>query len=1023
MSRIHELTTALFLAILLVPTHPASSQDAFDDLELRAIGPAVMGGRIDALAVVTSQPGTVFVGTASGGLWRTTNMGTTWTPVFDDYETSSIGDVAVAASDPAMVWVGTGEPNNRQSSTLGNGVYKSEDGGERFTHVGLEATGHIGKVLIDPSRPSRVFVAALGNLWKANEERGVFRTLDAGRTWDKVLFVDADTGATTMAMDPINSDILYAATYQRRRTPWGFSGGGPGSGIHKSTDGGDTGSRLEHGLPDGPLGRIGLAVAPNAPRTVYALVEHTSEGGVYRSFDRGEHWEKVNSLNPRPMYYSKIFVDPSDAERVYVLGSSFHSSANGGRDFETHTEMTPTYDIGVHGDHHALWIDPSNGSHLVLGGDGGLYFSWDRARSFRKIDNLPLGQFYAVAVDLDRPYNIYGGAQDTHSWTGPSATRHQIGILNGDWVQTNFGDGMYQQADPEDPTIAYTESQGGNLVRLDRRTGDRKVIKPTPEEEGQRLRFHWTAPFAISRHDPESLYFGGNRLFVTRDRGESWTSSPDLTWSEDRDELPIMGSVPGENTLSRHDGVAAWGTISTISESPMTRGTVYVGTDDGRIQVTRDDGETWESVEDALSDFEPRRAKVSRVVASHHAAGRAYVSFDRHHLGDPSPYVFVTEDFGGSFRALTLPASAWWVNVVAEHPANGDLLFAGAETGLFLSFDRGESWQVVKGGLPTVPVDDLVIHPRDDDLIVATHGRSIYILDDLSPLAAFRGADTSLQLFTPRDAMVFLPWKHESYGGQAQFIGDNPTYGALVTYYLPSDTSDDAVTLVVKDSGGAVLRDLSAPGGKGFHRVSWDLRTKPVELSSPARGPIVPVGDYVLELTVSGETRTAPLSVRMDERLDINAAESRERYDFLVEANELRSKLNDAVQDTENLIADAAKLQALFSGEASGELVDALEGLDEALGEAARPIGGGRPSFRNPTLLTRVSRLTSELSGSEVTQGSLHGPTAAQRRQLGLLTARADEALAALEDVTRRSLAEVNRLLGERGPLRLGGAE
>ena len=632
-----------------------AAAQSFDDLRFRSIGPAVMGGRVDAIAVVESEPSTIYVGTASGGLWKTVNNGTTWTSIFDEYATSSIGDVVVSASDPQIVWVGTGEANNRQSSSFGDGVYKSIDAGKTWAHQGLVDSGHIGKVVLDPSNPERVFVAAFGSLWSAGGERGVFRTLDGGRSWEQVLEIDEDTGVSTLALDPINANVLYAAAYQRRRTPWGFDGGGPGSGLYKTVDGGNRWVRLDSGLPEGPLGRIGVAVFRGDPNIVFALVEHKTEGGLYRSSDRGESWTKINDLNPRPMYYSKIFVDPTDVYRIYVLGSSFHVSDDGGHSFVTNRDMTPRYDVGVHGDHHVLWVDPENSNHLVLGGDGGLYFSWDRSRSFAKINNLPIAQFYDIAVDMDEPYNVYAGAQDTHSWVGPSATRNQIGILNGDWIQTNFGDGMYQQADPSDSSIVYTESQGGNIVRLDRRTGNRKAIKPYPKPDEDRYRFHWTSPILISTHDPKTVFFGGNRFFVSSNRGDSWTASSDLTRNEDRDELTIMGLISGEDTLSRHDGVSEWGTITTISESALAAGTVYVGTDDGRIQLTRDGGSSWKSLEGSLPGMDPVRSKVSRIVASSVELARAYASFDRHALGDFTPYLFVTESFGDSWKRLALP--------------------------------------------------------------------------------------------------------------------------------------------------------------------------------------------------------------------------------------------------------------------------------------------------------------------------------------------------------------------------------
>ncbi len=1013
-----ELIGLFSLLFSTVSFSSLEAQPVLDDFSFRSIGPAVMGGRIDAVAAVEDRPWILYVGTASGGLWKTTNMGTTWKPVFDEQGTSSIGDVAVSSSDPATVWVGTGEPNNRQSSSFGNGVYKSVDGGESWQHMGLDETRHIGKVVIDPTRPSRVFVAALGSLWSASEARGVYRTVDGGHTWDKVLAIDEDTGVTTLVMDPKNPEALYAASYQRRRTPWGFSGGGPGSGLYKTTDGGEHWRALTSGLPEGPLGRIGIAVFPGDPRIVYALVEHATEGGLYRSDDRGESFRKVNDLNPRPMYYSQVLVDPTDAQRVYVLGSSFHVSEDGGRSFTTNRDMTPTYDVGVHGDHHALWIDPENPAHLVLGGDGGLYFSWDRSRSWDKIDNLPIAQVYALAFDMEEPYNVYFGAQDTHSWMGPSATRHQIGILNGDWRQINFGDGMYQQADPTDASIVYTESQGGNLVRLDRTTGGRRVIKPHPPDTSTRYRFHWTAPLRISSHDPKRLYFGGNRLFVSDDRGASWTASSDLTRNEDRDELPIMGQVPDETTLSRHDGVGAWGTITTIAESPLDPGTLYVGTDDGRIQVTRDSGKSWESVEGNVPGVEIARSTITRIVASRAELSRAYVSVDRHRLGDFTPYVFTTDDFGGHWRSIGegLPREGW-VNVVLEHPENGQVLFAGTETGLSVTFDRGAAWRRMTGGLPTVPVDDLAFHPREHDLIVGTHGRSIYILDDASPLGRHDPSVTEAELFEPRPTTLFLPWKHESYGAQRPFVGDDAPYGVVVTYFLPEPVKE-GVRFEIQ--GQTTLRELDGPGRKGFNRVVWDMRSEAPEGVEGARGPLVPPGTYRVVLSAGAVTRTTSAELRLDPRLSIPPEELERRFAFLTRVNVLRDRLQKALERVEALRKDTKAIASLLGDSASEELRDDLTSFRDTLKDATKPIGGGtRRSFRNPDLMARTSRLFGELDGDAVRQGTLHGPTASQEARLGELEGEAARALETLDESISAKLPELNERLEVFGPLRL----
>ena len=1023
------LVTALLGHALAAHAQPLD-EASLEGLALRSIGPAVMGGRIDDVAVVEDRPWILYVGAASGGLWKSTNSGTTWTPLFDDQVTASIGDIALAPSDPETVWVGTGEPNHRQSSTHGHGVYRSLDGGATWWHAGLADTHHIGRIVIHPRDPATVFVAALGHLWGPNDERGVFRTTDAGKTWENVLFIDEDTGVNDVAMDPANPRILYAAAYQRRRTPWGFSGGGPGSALYRSTDAGDTWSRLTEGLPEGPLGRIGLDIHRDDPRIVYALVQ-ARDGGTFRSEDRGEHWTRVNELNPRPMYYSHIRVDPRDARRVYVLGAPFYASNDGGTTFARNTKMSPSYDAGVHGDHHSLWIDPANGDHLILAGDGGLYISWDRGSTWDKINNIPLAQFYGIAVDMQSPYLVYGGAQDTHSWGGPSATRTRIGILNDDWFQINFGDGMYQAVDPSDARIVYTESQGGNIVRLDRATGDRKVIKPHPAPGEEPYRFHWTAPIALSPHDPATIYLGGNRLFVSNDRGENWTATEDLTRAEDRDVLPIMGVVPDGQTLSRHDGTSAWGTITTVSESPMTAGVIYIGTDDGRVQLSRDDGTTWQAMDGRFPGLDEERSLVSRVVASSTSPGRAYATFDRHRLDDMAPYVFTTDDYGRSWRSITsdLPASAW-VNVIVEHARAPTLLFVGTETGLFVSVDRGAHWTPLRGNFPTVPVDDLVIHPRDDDLVVGTHGRGIYILDDLAPLRALASGDrlSDAQLFEPRPAVQYVAWKHESCRAQREFVGANPPYGASLTYLWPDDpdgpddpdTPDDAepsaeptVTIAVVNADGRVVRDIDAsPTHRGMNRVVWDLRSDRPEALSSGRGPLVPAGRYTASLTARGKTHEQPILVEMDPDSAASTEEHQARYDFLTQINAQRARLQQATRVVDHLVVEIDRLQA-SDRELPDDVTSQIESVDESAGtirDAIQEGGGGRRS-----LVSQANSLFGELDGDNVRQGTLSGPTHVQQVRLTTLTSEIDASRAQLDRLIAEDVERLNRALAEAG--------
>lgn len=1021
-----RVLAAVFLLVVASPARGQRLDDAaLKALEWRAIGPAVMGGRIDDVAVDERNPSTIYVGAASGGIWKTTNAGTTWTPIFEHEGTASIGDIALSQTNPELVWAGTGEPNNRQSSSFGDGVYKSSDGGRTWTHMGLRETQHIGRVLIDPVDNDVVYVAALGKLWGANDERGVFKTTDGGRTWTKALFVNADTGIVDLAMDPHNRQVLYAAAYQRRRAPWGYNGGGPGSGLYKTSDGGRTWAKLAGGLPDGTIGRIGVAVWRKDPRVVYATVEHRTNGGTYRSGDAGTTWRKVNTLNPRPMYYSKIHIDPTDDRRIYVLGADFFVSTDGGRTFAdpatgqtgANNGMSPAYDEGVHGDHHALWIDPANPKHLVLGNDGGLYYSFDGSLTWDKVNNLPIGQFYGIGVDMATPYNIYGGLQDTHSFGGPSATRHYLGILNQDWVQINTGDGMYAQVDPTDPAIVYTESQDGTLSRFHRPTGDRKPIKPSAPPGEAPYRFNWTSPIVISPHDPKTLYFGGNRVFVSKDRGDTWTAGPDITRGENRDTLAIMGVTPGPDMLARNDGVGAWGTITSLAESAQQAGLLWAGTDDGLLQLSRDAGKTWTNVTDRLPG-PAKKGRISRVEPGHAEAGTIYVSLDRHQDDDFAPYLLVSKDFGQTWRSITagLPP-AGWINVVKEHPRNPQLLFVGTETGLFVSLDGGAAWTRFTHGFPTVPVDDLVIHPRDNDLVVATHGRALWVLDDITPLSeltAARANATSF-VFTPRPAILAQRWKHESYSAQRVFIGPNPPFGAMVSYFLRS-AAKEPVTITIRDKGGAVLRTLTGSADAGLNRVVWDLRSAPPASLANARGPFVVPGVYTATVRAAGAEQRVELRVDADPAFPLPDAERTARREFLTNVQALQSELATASARLQNVRAQVGALETQLKAQtdAPAGVTAALAALQKSLADAQSRVGGGgggggeEGGGGGGGLRGRVGGLFTELDGSGIHQGTLSGPTVAQRQRLEAARADAKAALAAVERALGADLTAVN---------------
>jgi photosystem II stability/assembly factor-like uncharacterized protein len=575
------------------PTDQPNATDKLKNLEFRELGPATMGGRIDDFAVVESNPNIVYVGVASGGVWKTTNNGTTWEPVFDKEAVSTIGDIAIAPSDPSIVWVGTGEPNNRQSSSWGDGVYKSLDGGKTWKKMGLEATRHIGRIVVHPKNPEVAYVAALGHLWGPNPERGVYKTTDGGKTWSQVLKINDDTGVSDIAMDPESPETLYAAAYERRRTPYGYNGGGPDSAIYKTTDGGATWKKLTKGLPyenGGETGRIGLDIYRKDPNIVYALVQH-EKGGIYRSEDKGETWKKMSDTNPRPSYYSQVRIDPNNDLRIWALGAAMFYSEDGGKTFSTQRVQK------IHGDFHAMWIDPANSNHMLAGSDGGIHWSYDAGKTWDFINTIAIGQFYEVSLDNEKPYHICGGLQDNGSWCGPAQTLTRDGIANEDWQVIHGGDGFYAAIDNVEPWIVYTESQDGYIDRRDLRTEQQRSIRPEAKAGEPHYRFQWNSPVAISAHDHKTVYYGGNYLFKSTDRGDNWTRlGGDLTTGADRNKLPVFGKTPDKNTHSRHDGVQEYPTITTLSESPLTPNVLWVGTDDGNLQVTRDGGRTWKNV-------------------------------------------------------------------------------------------------------------------------------------------------------------------------------------------------------------------------------------------------------------------------------------------------------------------------------------------------------------------------------------------------------------------------------------------
>jgi len=828
-----------------------SVAEEFDSLHFRSIGPATMSGRISDLAVYEANPAIYYAATAHSGLWKTTSGGALFEPLFQDEGLIALGDVAISQTDPDLVWVGAGESNNRQTTSWGGGVYKSTDGGQTFNHMGLEDSRHINRILIDPRDSEVVLVAATGPLFGSGGDRGVFKTTNGGDSWTKVLEVDDDTGANALVRSSTNSNTLYASTYQRRRNACCMNGGGPGSGVWKSVDGGDNWSRVTGGgFPDGPLGRIEVDVYGRDDQVVYALVEGPRVGGngpggrdqsedgevenltgLYRSQDGGATWTLMSNTNPRPMYFSQVRVDPVDPDRVYMGGVGLHLTVDGGETFATDAARL------THDDVHAIWINPKNPDHVLIGNDGGLAVSWDASRTWSFLPNLPVGLFYHVNYDMERPFNVCGGMQDNYSWCGPSATRQNVGITNYDWYQVRGGDGFVAMPDLRNPRIVYAESQGGNMVRRDVVTGESKSIRPSATNvlnhlQGDRYRWHWDTPFIRSPHDPGVLIAAAQKVFRSSDRGDSWVAiSPDLSSGADRDTIRTMGVLNSEVTIARNDGISNWPTLVSLAESPASAGVYYTGGDDGTVNVSRDGGASWQSVGDRLPDA-PHMGWVSEVVPSSFSTGRVYVTIDNHLSNDYDPYVWVSEDFGMTFRSITEGLEGENVRTLTEDHRNGDVLYVGTETGIFLSLDRGESWRRLRANLPTVRVDEITLHQRDNAMIVATHGRALFILDHLEPIQEYVAAtESDARLFSVPTALQFkmMDDKNEEFWGHQYFVGENPPAEAIMQYYLDDEVRE--LSLRIMDESGHLVRELFAPENRrkpGIRTMCWDQRVEPV---------------------------------------------------------------------------------------------------------------------------------------------------------------------------------------------------
>jgi photosystem II stability/assembly factor-like uncharacterized protein len=897
----------LLFATALDAQSPLQSAD-LNGLRFRSIGPASMSGRVVDMDVVERDPYTMYVAGATGGLWRTTDNGVTWSSIFDA-PVHSIGDVALFQPNPQILWVGTGERANRQSVGWGDGIYKSMDGGKSWVNVGLRSSMHIGRIQLHPTNPDIAFVAAQGSVWGAGGERGLYRTTDGGKSWQRVLYVDDETGATDVAMDWSDPEVLYAATYQRRRSAFGFDGGGPGSALWKSTDGGTTWSRLSgNGLPAGEYGRIGIAVYRKNPRVLVVSIEQgarynastayiTRKAGLYRSDDAGGSWSFLSDWNPRPMYASQPTIDPNDDRRIYML-NAYSFSDDGGKTFTAPRTTT-------HGDDRFVWVNPANSRHVIKLDDGGIGISYDRGRTFLFVSSLPLSQFYRVAVDNAMPFNVYGGLQDNGCWKGPSASWTTSGVLNQHWSRLCGGDGFFVVPNPKNARTVYSASQFLGLQKNDTLTWQSQDIRPGDPEghiagrrnwetwgkpgASQRLGnamhpANWDSPIVVSVHDTNTIYAGMQHLFRSRDGGQSWTDLGDMTTGVDRSTLPLMGRQPTENTLSLDDGVPYFPGITALAESPRLAGVLYVGTDDGRFRVSRNGGASWTDVQENFPGL-PKGAWFAGVDASRHADGTVYVVVDNHRSNDFANYVYKSTDFGKSFTRIdgALPANRV-ARTIRQDPRNPKLLYLATEFGLFVSPDDGASWLAMRANMPLMPINDLLVHSRDNALVLATHARGIWILDQVNALQELTSqvVASAAHLFTVQPAYQLRTTNLRPHTGDMHFRGDNPPVAALIDFWVQS--AGTPVTLTVLDAAGRTIQRFTPTVSRGLNRITWNLRDADLPLRSgggedddegpraTTPGPLVLPGRYMVRLESGGVRMERAVLVKEDPRLTLSPA-------------------------------------------------------------------------------------------------------------------------------------------------------
>jgi len=1080
-----RLLPTLILLLLPLLSSAALDADLLKGLSARAIGPATVGGRIAAIDAVVSDPNRIIIGAATGGVWMSNNGGLTWDAVFDEEAVASIGAIAINQSNPDIIWVGTGESNVRNSTSIGGGVYKSVDGGKTWTLTGLADSERIDRIALHPDNPDIAYVAALGTLWGPNEERGVYKTTDGGDSWERILYVDDKTGATDIKMDPSNPDKLYAGMWQFRRWPYQFKSGGPGSGVYVSNDAGKSWKHKteEDGLPKGELGRTVFAISPAEPKRVYLLAE-AKKSALLVSTDGGESWSKINeeyNVADRPFYYSEIAVDPQNANRVYNIATRLRESIDGGKNF-TFNAAIDCCAAGntVHIDSHAFWINPADSRHIIIGNDGGLAITRDRGVSWRFVRNLPLAQFYHVAVDNEVPYNIYGGLQDNGSWRGPSEVWENAGIRNLHWQEVGFGDGFDTLPDPENSRRGYVMSQGGNLFSWDLDTGEQRYIRPDPPAPDVELRFNWNAAIERDPFNPATIYYGSQFVHKSTDRGHSWrVVSGDMTSNNpDLQTYKESGGVTYDVTAAEN-----YTTLVSIAASKLERGVLWIGSDDGRIHVSRDGGESWNRVDERARDV-PAGAWVPMIVPSSHDAGTAYVVFDDHRRGNMNTYVYRVENYGQDWQALqTDEISGYALSILQDH-VDPDLLFLGTEFGLYISVDAGDSWSKFTAGVPTVSVMDMAIQERENDLVLGTHGRSIFVIDDYSALRNIDESDFSepLKILSVTAGQHYVAKQTPStrFTGSGEFRADNEPYGVAVTFIASGDDlphpdkdterarkirlranapaegdngeeenggdngkdKEPKITITVSDASGEKLRTFKRPVHQGINRIVWDmhgdgLRAMPgpepqdYEDGLPA-GIEVPPGEYQVTLTLkrdeeNSDEATASATTVADPRTSYSLAEMVSSYKTQLEIQAMQEQALIAVEKIVRARSDIATVKTLIEKRDDAKDNDDLKALIKSASEATKALDELEKLFRVPPetkgIIYRDIRIANQIGRAQGYVGSSYGaPSPAAHSYINNARTALDEGLIAVNEFFSGDLAKFRAAVEAAGIGLLSGA-